>query len=135
MADAVGAGGHDGAADAPRVLADAAALAARTGAADERGAVWRLAEPERHLDANVIALPPQGRIEQHAGPAEDVLWHVLAGRGTLETDTGAIELREGALVWLPRGSRRAVAAGDEGLRYLSVHRRKGGLSIGAPPAG
>lgn len=132
MADAVG---HEGALGAPRVVADGAALAARTGAADERGAVWRLAEPERHLDANVIALPPLGRIEPHDGPAEDVLWHVLAGGGTLETDGEPVDLRAGAIVWLPRGSRRAVTAGEEGLRYLSVHRRKGGLGIGARPAG
>jgi quercetin dioxygenase-like cupin family protein len=132
MADAAG---HDGATRVPRALGDTAALAARTGDTDERGAVWRLAEPERHLDANVIALPPHGRIEQHAGPAEDVLWHVLAGTGTLETDGEPVELRAGAIVWLPRGSRRAVAAGNEGLRYLSVHRRKGGLGVGARAVG
>lgn len=135
MADAVGTGGVDGASGGPRVLADTAAIAARTGAEDERGAVWRLAEAERHLDANVIALPPRGRIEPHDGPAEDVLWHVLAGAGTLETDGEPVELRAGAIVWLPRGSRRAVTAGEQGLRYLSVHRRKGGLGIGARPAG
>lgn len=135
MADAVGTGGVDGASGGPRVLADTAAIAARTGAEDERGAVWRLAEAERHLDANVIALPPRGRIEPHDGPAEDVLWHVLAGAGTLETDGEPVELRAGAIVWLPRGSRRAVTAGEQGLRYLSVHRRNGGLGIGARPAG
>ncbi|MFT2020017.1 hypothetical protein ACMA1D_29900 [Streptomyces sp. 796.1] len=38
----------------------------------------------------------------------------------------------GDLVWLPRGSRRAVAAGPDGLVYLTVHRRRPGLTIGAP---
>ncbi|MCR8671968.1 cupin domain-containing protein [Agrococcus sp. HG114] len=118
--------------DVPRVLADAAALAAGVGREGERGAVWRLTEHERHLDANVIALPPGERIERHEGPAEDVLWHVLAGSGTLETDGEPVELRAGAIVWLPRGSRRQVTAGAGGLRYLSVHRRKGGLQVGRP---
>lgn len=117
----------------PRILADTGALG--EGAGDARGAVWRLAEEERHLDANVIALPPGEAIDAHIGPDEDVLWHVLAGDGALSTDDGSLELRPGAIVWLPRRSRRSVTAGPDGLRYLSVHRRKGGLQIGgAPPS-
>ncbi|SFS11644.1 Cupin domain-containing protein [Agrococcus baldri] len=117
----------------PRVLADTSALGERAAAPDERGAVWRLAEPTRHLDANVIAVPPGASIDPHVGPEEDVLWHVVAGSGTLATDAGAIALSPGAIVWLPRRSSRAVVAGDEGLRYLSVHRRKSGLQIGRRP--
>lgn len=122
------------AADAPRLLVDTGALAAITRDPDERGAVWRLGEPTRHLDANVIAVPPGGTIDAHTGPDEDVLWHVLAGDGTLTTDEGEVPLAPGALVWLPRRSRRAVAAGSAGLRMLTVHRRKPGLQIGTRPA-
>ncbi|MCH1884013.1 cupin domain-containing protein [Agrococcus sp. ARC_14] len=119
---------------APRILAHTAALTASASDPDERGAVWRLAEPTRHLDANVIAVPPHASIDPHAGPSEDVLWHVIAGSGTLATDDGDVALSPGAIVWLPRGSKRAVIAGDAGLRYLSVHRRKSGLQIGSRPA-
>ena len=134
MTDAVHGRADDGAMAAlPRVLTDTGALAASAGAPDERGAVWRLTEPTRHLDANVIALPPGGTIDAHAGPDEDVLWHVLAGDGTLATDGGDVALTPGAIVWLPRRSRRAVAAGEHGLRYFSVHRRKSGLQIGSRP--
>lgn len=119
-------------ASVPRVLADTSALAARA-TTDERGAVWRLTEPTRHLDANVIAVPPHGSIDAHAGPDEDVLWHVVAGSGSLLTGEREVPLSPGAIVWLPRGSMRAVAAGDDGLRYLSVHRRKSGLQIGSRP--
>lgn len=117
----------------PRILADTSALGASAAAPDERGAVWRLAEPTRHLDANVVAVPPGASIDPHMGPDEDVLWHVVAGDGTLATDDGDVSLTPGAVVWLPRRSRRSVTAGAGGLRYLSVHRRKSGLQIGTRP--
>lgn len=114
----------------PRILADAHALADAVGDPQERGAVWRLAEAERHLDANVIALPPGERIDAHVGPDEDVLLHVIAGAGTLRSGDDELTLGAGAIVWLPRRSHREVTAGPDGLRYLSVHRRKPGLQVG-----
>ncbi|WP_405218553.1 cupin domain-containing protein [Agrococcus sp. Ld7] len=117
----------------PRILADTSALAAGVADPEQRGAVWRLAEPTRHLDANVVAVPPHASIDPHVGPDEDVLWHVVAGGGMLATDDGDVELAPGAVVWLPRRSHRSVTAGPEGLRYLSVHRRKSGLQIGPRP--
>ncbi|MET4098511.1 quercetin dioxygenase-like cupin family protein [Agrococcus sp. UYP10] len=114
----------------PRILADTVVLAAAATDPVERGAVWRLGEPERHLDANVIALPPGERIDEHVGPEEDVLLHVLAGSGTLRSGTEVLALAVGGIVWLPRRSRREITASAEGLRYLSVHRRKPGLRIG-----
>lgn len=115
----------------PRILVDTTEIASDPGEPDTRGAVWRLEERERHLDANVIALPPGGGIAQHAGPEEDVLLHVLAGSGTLWAELGELELAAGALVWLPRRARRQIDAGPEGLRYMTVHRRKQGLQIRA----
>jgi quercetin dioxygenase-like cupin family protein len=126
------AAGRAGSARAPKIVADTGALAGRE-SADERGAVWRLAETERHLDANVIAVPAGASIDPHVGPDEDVLWHVVSGSGTLATDEGVVALAPGAVVWLPRRSRRAVTAGEAGLRYLTVHRRKPGLQIGERP--
>lgn len=119
----------DGAAP-PRILADSTALARAVGDPKERGAVWRLEEAERHLDANVIALPAGERIDEHVGPEEDVLLHVIAGFGTLRSGDDELALTAGAVVWLPRRSHRAVTAGPDGLRYLSVHRRKPGLQVG-----
>jgi hypothetical protein len=37
------------------------------------GAVWKLQGRDRDLDANIIALPPGGMIETHAGTDLDVL--------------------------------------------------------------
>ena len=106
----------------PRVLADTSAIAADT--TDTGGAVFSLQMRERDLDSNVIALVPGGAIAEHWGPDVDVLIHVLAGSGRLETETGAIDLAPGTLLWLPKRSRRAFQAGAEGLRYLTVHRKR-----------
>ena len=95
------------------------------------GAQWRLDDPARQLDANLIRLVPHQRIEDHRGPDLDVLIHVVHGSGLLGTDDGGIDLVPGAVVWLPRQSRRGFAAGSEGLTYLSVHARRPALSVGS----
>lgn len=105
----------------PRVLTDTAELAAEP---DYTGAVWKLEVGERDLDSNVIALPPNGGIDAHAGADVDVLIHVLAGSGRLTTEQGEIELAPGALLWLPKRSRRQFSAGPDGLRYLTVHKKR-----------
>lgn len=116
----------------PRVVAETYALPdARD--ADTSGAVFRLTMGNRDLDSNVIALPPGGTIGEHEGPALDVLLHVISGGGVLGTEAGDVVLFPGALVWLPRRSRRRFTAGPEGLRYLSVHQRKPGLGLSPRP--
>lgn len=116
------------AADLPRVLADTTALY-DAGDADAGGAVWRLDATERQLDANVIRLRPDTRIDAHQGPDLDVLLHVLTGTGQIVTAQDAVPVQAGALVWLPRRSQRAILAGPDGLSYLSIHPRRPSLSI------
>lgn len=98
-------------------------------AADRSGALWRLAEDGRQLDANVVRLAAESRVAAHVEPDLDVLLYVVDGAGLLDTEDGDRPLAAGGLVWLPRGARRGVAAGPEGLTYLTVHRRRPGLSI------
>ncbi|GLP80990.1 DUF2249 domain-containing protein [Mycobacterium antarcticum] len=118
--------------DLPRVVCDTKALTAATAAPADR-TVWTIETAQRQLDANVIRLQPEERIEWHTDPNIDVLWHVLAGDGQLITINGAVPLTEGTLVWLPHLAQRAVAAGKDGLSYLTVHTRRPGLTI--TPAG
>ena len=91
--------------------------------------MWRLAEPGRQLDANVVRLPPGQRVDTHAEPDLDVLLPVLSGDGTLGTAEGTRQLAEGTLLWLPHTSSRSLAAGDDGLCYLTVHRRRPAMQI------
>ncbi|MFJ8898388.1 AraC family ligand binding domain-containing protein [Streptomyces sp. NPDC102370] len=120
-------GTPDGGTPLPRILWDTAALAAVDDAA--AGALWRLAESGRQLDANVVRLPPGHRVDTHREPDLDVLLLVLSGHGTLTAPDGEHPLPAGTLTWLPHGSTRSLAAGDDGLTYLTVHRRRPGMTI------
>lgn len=106
-------------------------------APDERGALWRLAEPGRELDANVVRLPPDAGVDEHQEDTLDVLLVVIAGSGTLTAGADTLKLAPTTVTWLPRTSRRALAAGPDGLTYLTVHRRRPGLTVKpsvTPPA-
>lgn len=116
----------------PRVVADTGALFENI-EPDAQGFIWRLEPGARDLDSNIIALPPEGEIAQHIGPDLDVLILVLDGSGELHTELTTISLHPGALLWLPRNAERAVVAGPEGLRYLTVHQRKPTLNISTRP--
>lgn len=117
----------------PRVLCDTGELLS---AGDEAagGARWRLAEPGRQLDANVVRIPASGRVDTHTEPDLDVLLHVLDGTASLVCADGERPLRAGLLTWLPHGSARAVVAGPDGVTYLTVHRRRPGMRIQPPGA-
>lgn len=96
---------------------------------DERGALWRLAKEGRELDANFVRLPPGAEVGEHQEDVLDVLLVVLGGGGSLTTGPDTLTLTPTTVTWLPRTSRRALAAGPEGLTYLTVHRRRPGLTI------
>lgn len=113
----------------PRILASTSGLAAETGEPLVSGAVWKLEVRDRDLDSNIIAIPPDGVIDAHAGPDLDVLIHVLGGSGTLTSERGTLDLGPGVLAWLPRRSMRQLSAGPRGLRYLTVHRRRQALVL------
>jgi uncharacterized protein (DUF2249 family) len=114
----------------PRILADTTGHVAP----DTTGAIWKLQMRERDLDSNIIGLAPGSAIDGHAGPDVDVLIHVLDGSGQLTTELRTLQLRTGALIWLPRRSRRQFSAGPDGLRYLTVHQRRQALIL-TPSAG
>ncbi|MEO6203814.1 MAG: DUF2249 domain-containing protein [Mycobacteriales bacterium] len=106
----------------PRVLVNTMPVAGSDH--DAAGAIWKLQPTARDLDSNLIQLPPHGGIDTYVGPDLDVLVHVVQGTGRLDTELGAVDLEPGAVVWLPRQSHRAFAAGPDGLTYLTVHRRR-----------
>ncbi len=118
----------------PQLLCDTHELTSGPRAADASGAVWKLQMSRRHLDSNIVHLPPRSRIDPHTGPDMDVLVHVLHGNGRLIAEVETLDLRPGALLWLPRLSRREIVAGELGLTYLTVHPRRPGLTIQTVPA-
>lgn len=99
---------------------------------EQSGALWRLEEPARQLDANLVRLPPGAAVAAHTEPDVDVLLMVVDGGGTLDTAGEILDLAPHTLIWLPRGSRRAIGAGPTGLAYLTAHRARPGMAIRLP---
>ncbi len=98
--------------------------------------LWRLTAERRQLDANLVRIGPDDRVAEHVEADLDVLLYVTDGDGRLDLEGRPQELRPGGVVWLPRGARRALAAGPDGLAYVTAHRRRPGMGIGrAEPEG
>ncbi|MFB7913931.1 cupin domain-containing protein [Streptomyces sp. NPDC056061] len=112
----------------PRVLTVLDELLAAA-APEDRGALWQLAESGRELDANLVRLPPGAEVGEHQEDVLDVLLIVVAGSGRAVCGGAALDLAPTTVFWLPRTSRRALVAGPDGLAYLTVHRRRPGLTI------
>ncbi|MFD8154343.1 cupin domain-containing protein [Streptomyces sp. NPDC059720] len=112
----------------PRLLGNTVSIA--EAGSESTGALWRLAEPGRQLDANLVRVPPHGHIDAHAEPDLDVLLLVVTGEGALGPAEREQALEPGSLVWLPHGSVRSLTAGAGGLAYVTVHRRRPGMRIG-----
>ena len=113
----------------PRVLVNSTDTDQHPADPDARGVLWKLTMRERDLDSNIVSLPPGGGIDAYTGPDLDVLIHIVAGEGRLTTEAGTVDLQTGAVLWLPRRSRRQFAAGARGLRYLTVHQRRQALVL------
>ena len=124
--------GREAQAAIPRILCNTDTLTAT--ASSEVAVLWKLGESGRQLDANLVRLTPGRHIAPHAEPDLDVLVLVVEGDGLLGgSEDEPQPLTTGTLLWLPHGSTRSITAGDDGLAYLTVHRRRAGLQIGQAP--
>ena len=95
------------------------------------GPLWGLASNE--LNATLLAWPPGHDLAEHTNSELEVLLIVLEGGGVAVVDGQEHALTPGSLLLIGRGSSRAVRAGPDGVRYLSVHRRRGPLQLAARP--
>jgi mannose-6-phosphate isomerase-like protein (cupin superfamily) len=95
------------------------------------GPLWGMASAD--LNATLLVWPPGHEIAEHVNPQLDVLVVVLGGQGVVIVDGEAHDLPAGSAILVPRGARRRIEAGAGGLRYLSVHRRRGPLQIQPAP--
>ena len=114
-------------ADDPPAVEGAVDLLGRSGT----GPLWGMASPD--LNATLLAWPPGQGVQTHVNAELDVLVIVLAGDGRAIIDGATHTLAPGSAILIPRATRRAISAGDTGLRYLSVHRRRGPLQIQPAP--
>jgi hypothetical protein len=93
------------------------------------GAVWSLPHGG-DLDANLVRLAPNACIPEHVNREVDVLLVVRAGEGELVVDETSHTLTDTTVALVPRYSSRSIRAGDDGLDYLSIHRRRDAMQIG-----
>lgn len=95
------------------------------------GPLWGMASTD--LNATLLAWPAGHEVPEHLNPDLDVLIIVLGGHGTATIDGRSHALAAGSAILVARGTRRRIQAGHSGLRYLSVHRRRGPLQIQEAP--
>lgn len=114
---------------APATTVGAIEVICPQGAEASAGVLWRLQEPGRQVDANLVRLSPGGRVDWHIERQRDVLVVILSGTGTVHTDGGHLPLTGGTVLWLPRDTRRSLDAGPDGLTYMTTHQRRTGLQI------
>jgi uncharacterized cupin superfamily protein len=91
------------------------------------GPVWGLASHD--LNATLLIWPADHQVAEHVNEHLDVLVVVLEGSGVAVVDGGTHRLTPGAALLIGRGASRTIQAGPDGIRYLSVHRRRGPLQI------
>ncbi|HET8741374.1 MAG TPA: cupin domain-containing protein [Gaiella sp.] len=96
-----------------------------------RGPAWGMASEE--LNATLLVWREGEGQPEHVNEERDVALVTLDGDGRLVVDGEEHTLREGTFAIVPRGATRSLVAGPNGLRCLSLHRRRGGLAIGRVP--
>lgn len=72
---------------------------------------------------------------EHVNEERDVLVVVLNGSATLNIEGEQRELVRGETAIIAKGRKRKITAGADGVRYLSVHRRRPPLQIGRAERG
>ena len=92
------------------------------------GPLWGLESEE--LNATLLDWGPgEGPPEETVNAERDVLVFVHEGSLTLVLDGVEHELAAGSALIVEKGTRRRLVAGRDGVRYLTAHRRRGGLGI------
>jgi quercetin dioxygenase-like cupin family protein len=96
------------------------------------GPVWGTASED--LNATLLAWPPGAGPAEHVNEERDVLLVVLAGSAMITIDGDGRLLDAGEAMIIEKGRTRRIAAAPDGVRYLSVHTRRGPLQIAPAPA-
>lgn len=95
------------------------------------GPEWGTASEE--LNATILAWEPGEGPAESVNAERDVALVVIQGSLLLAEDGEQRLLVEGEATIVPKGARRKLTAGPEGVRYASVHRKRGGLQVASRP--
>lgn len=105
-------------------------LAEISAEAQGSGAVWKL-RGSGDLNANLVRFPRGEGVGEHVNGEVDVLFVGVSGSGVVEVGGQEHALGAGVLVFAPRGARRATRSASPDFSYLTVHRRRGPVRLGA----
>ena len=91
------------------------------------GPVWGAASAD--LNATLLEWPAGHEVGEHTNAELDVLLVVLDGAGVALVNGHEYALGRGSALLIDKGTSRTIRAADPGIRYLSIHRRRGPLQI------
>jgi len=88
------------------------------------------------LNVTLLAWPEGGGVAPHLNAEVDVVLIVVEGAGEIVVDGRTFPLAAGQALLIPKGCERAIRGTSERFGYLSVHRRRPGvtLSVGGRPS-
>ncbi len=98
-------------------------------AGDRSGVIWTL-KASSDLNANLVRFGTGQGVEAHVNDEVDVLVMGISGSGFVEVDDEEQALGAGTLVFVPKGTRRSTRSATTDFAYLTVHGRRGPLTIG-----
>jgi hemerythrin-like domain-containing protein len=104
---------------------------ADAGTVRDSGPVWETESEE--LNATLLDWRAGEGPAEHVNNERDVLVVVLAGSAIVRMEDDERELAVGEATIITKGRLRKISAGREGVRYLSVHRRRPPLQIARAP--
>lgn len=81
------------------------------------------------LNATLLAWPEGGGPAEHVNDKCDVVLVALSGSATVTIDGEPHAVHAGESLIVEKGRSRSVSAGPDGVRYLTVHRRRPPLQI------
>lgn len=89
--------------------------------------MWGIASAD--LNATLLCWKSGDGVAEHINAERDVLIVIIDGSGLASIDGHPHALHPHQAILIARGARRQITAGSDGLRYLSIHRRRGPLQI------
>jgi quercetin dioxygenase-like cupin family protein len=93
------------------------------------GVVWALKQGN-DLNVNLVRFPMGRGVGEHVNGEADVLVVGVSGLGVVAVDGHEQPLRAGTVAFIPKGARRSTKSESGNFAYLTVHPRRGPLSIG-----
>lgn len=91
----------------------------------KNGPIWGAETDD--LDATMINWQAGRSVAAHVNSEVDVVVTILEGTGILRIDSEIFEVSAGNVFVIGKGKEREITAGESGLRYLNVHKRRRGL--------